>query len=224
MRSPTIDRKRWATIRPRRVETWHYQSAVSQPPRKSAVEWEVRAMAEPGAKPVRNEAERAFRKAWKLLGRLEKQLNQAREAETRRAEQLARASGDKAVKRSAQLDEARAEIARIEGLLTELSELITVRGRSSAGQTVRDVANSVAAEIRDEAAEAPTLPPRRRNRHHRPRRRPAAEPAAEGLAEPAEPAAEASPEATPEASAAPDEPGAAVEPEPTDSGASPSEA
>jgi hypothetical protein len=159
-------------------------------------------MARSDANRPRSEAERAFRKAWGLLGRLEKRLARARAAEARRAAQLARATGPKAVKRSAQLDEARAEIAQIEGLLTELSELIATNARASSGQTIKDMASSVAAEIRDEAAEPPTLPPRRRNRHHRPRRRPAADGAATPPADSAE-AVTAEPAGPPEPAAAP---------------------
>jgi hypothetical protein len=179
-------------------------------------------MVRSGAKQPRDEAEQAFRKAWKLLGRLEKRLIKAREAEARRSEQLARASGPKAVKRSTQLDAARAEIAQVEGLLTELSELITQNARASSGQTVKDMASSVAAEIKDEAAEAPTLPPRRRNRHHRPRRRPPTEVVATEESAPTEPAATDEPapnadEPDPPQAADPPaaEPAATAEPGPT---------
>ncbi len=130
-------------------------------------------MAKPIAKRRHDEAERAFRKAWKLLDRIEQRLERARAEERKRVVQLADGSGPDAPRRSAQLEAARAEIAQIEGLLTELSELITHNARASSGQTVKDMAHSVAAEIKDEAAEPPQLPTRSRNRHHRPRRKPA---------------------------------------------------
>ncbi len=130
-------------------------------------------MAKTIAKRRHDEAERAFRKAWKLLDRIERRLERARAEERKRVTQLGDGTGAGAPRRLAQLMAARAEIAQIEGLLTELSELITRNARASSGQTVKDMAHSVAAEIKDEAAEPPQLPPRRRNRHHRPRRKPA---------------------------------------------------
>lgn len=130
-------------------------------------------MAKPIAKRRHDEAERAFRKAWKLLDRIERRLERARAEERKRLAQLGDGTGPDASRRSAQLEDARAEIAQIEGLLTELSELITHNARASSGQTVKDMAHSVAAEIKDEAAEPPQLPVRSRNRHHRPRRKPA---------------------------------------------------
>ena len=130
-------------------------------------------MAKPIAKRRHDEAERAFRKAWKLLDRIERRLERARAEERKRVVQLGDGTGLDAPRRSAQLEAARAEIAQIEGLLTELSELITHNARASSGQTVKDMAHSVAAEIKDEAAEPPQLPTRSRNRHHRPRRKPA---------------------------------------------------
>lgn len=130
-------------------------------------------MAKPIEKRRHDEAERAFRKAWKLLDRIERRLERARAEERKRLAQLGDGSGPDAPRRSAQLEAARAEIAQIEGLLTELSELIAGNARASSGQTVKDMATSVAAEIRDEAAEPPQLRARGRNRHHRPRRKPA---------------------------------------------------
>lgn len=130
-------------------------------------------MAKPIAKRRHDEAERAFRKAWKLLDRIERRLERARAEERKRVVQLGDGTGLDAPRRAAQLEAARAEIAQIEGLLTELSELITHNARASSGQTVKDMAHSVAAEIKDEAAEPPQLPTRSRNRHHRPRRKPA---------------------------------------------------
>lgn len=130
-------------------------------------------MAKPIAKRRHDEAERAFRKAWKLLDRIERRLERARAQERKRLGQLADGAGREAPRRLAQLAAARTEIAQIEGLLTELSELIAGNARASSGQTVKDMAASVAAEIKDEAAEPPQLPTRGRNRHHRPRRKPA---------------------------------------------------
>lgn len=130
-------------------------------------------MAKPTAKRRHDEADRAFRKAWQLLERIERRLERARAEERKRLVQLGDGSGSDAPRRSAQLEAARAEIAQIEGLLTELSELIAGNSRASSGQTVKDMATSVAAEIKDEAAEPRQLPARGRNRHHRPRRKPA---------------------------------------------------
>ncbi|MGZ8528674.1 MAG: hypothetical protein ACXWWR_07755 [Candidatus Limnocylindrales bacterium] len=128
-------------------------------------------MAKPTAKRRHDEADRAFRKAWQLLERIERRLERARVVERKRLAQLGDGSGSDAPRRSAQLEAARAEIAQIEGLLTELSELIAGDSRASSGQTVKDMATSVAAEIKDEAAEPRQLPARGRNRHHRPRRK-----------------------------------------------------
>ena len=136
-------------------------------------------MAKSSAKRRHDEAERTFRRAWKLLDRIEKRLERARAEEQKRLRQYGDGTGPDSARRAAQLEAARAEIGQIEGLLTELSELISSNARASAGQTVKDMAASVAAEIRDEAAEPPTLstPSERRNRHHRPRRRPEGAPA-----------------------------------------------
>ena len=160
-------------------------------------------MAKSSAKRRHDEAERTFRRAWKLLDRIEKRLERARAEEQKRLRQYGDGTGPDSARRAAQLEAARAEIGQIEGLLTELSELISSNARASAGQTVKDMAASVAAEIRDEAAEPPTLstPSERRNRHHRPRRRPegapaeAAVPAGDGQA--ATPADESVAEAEP---------------------------
>ena len=122
-----------------------------------------------------DEADKAFRRAWKLLDRIERRLERARAKERKRLRQLGDGTGPDAAKRAAQLEVARSEITQIESLLTELSGLISANARASSGQTVKDLAVSVAAEIKDEAAEPPTLSPRRRNRQHRRRRRPAEE-------------------------------------------------
>lgn len=137
-------------------------------------------MAKSSAKRRHDEAERTFRRAWKLLDRIERRLERARAEERKRLRQYGDGTGPDAARRAAQLEAARSEISQIEGLLTELSELISSNARASAGQTVKDMASSVAAEIRDEAAEPPQLstPSQRRNRHHRPRRRPATNEAA----------------------------------------------
>jgi hypothetical protein len=140
-------------------------------------------MAKPIAKRPNDEAERAFGKAWKLLGRIERRLEGARAEERKRLAQLGEADGPQAKRRASRLEAARVEIARIEGFLTELSELIASNARASSGQTVKDMAASVAAEIKDEAAEPPQLPARRRNRHHRPRRKPGTDATSETTAD-----------------------------------------
>ena len=122
-----------------------------------------------------DEASQAFRKAWKLLGRLERRLEVARAEEHKRIGQLGEGTGPKAVKRSAQLEEARAEIAQVEGLLSELSELIASNARAQSGQTVKDLAKDVAASIRDEAASAaPQEPVAKTRRTRKPNSSPAA--------------------------------------------------
>ena len=103
----------------------------------------------------RNEADRAFRKAWKLLGRLERRLVAARADEERRTRQLGDGSGPKTAKRLTQLEAAQSEIAEIEGLLTELTELIASTTQAQSGQLVQDVAREVAASIRADAAAEP---------------------------------------------------------------------
>lgn len=115
---------------------------------------EIRSMPKSTTKRRPGEAGRTFRKAWKLLGRLERLLAVARAQEHKRTDQLGDGTGSKATRRSAQLEEARAEIAQVEGLLSELSELIASNARAQSGQTVKDLANEVAASIRDEAASA----------------------------------------------------------------------
>lgn len=157
------------------------------------------AMAKPIAKRRHDQAQRAFRKAWKLLDRIEKRLERARAQERKRLTQLGDGTGKDAARRSAQLEAARAEIAQIEGLLTELSELIAANARASSGQTVKDVAAIVAAEIKDEAAVPPVLGARR-NRHHRPRRKPAAVAGADAADAAAGPGADATTSAGPPSS------------------------
>ena len=114
-----------------------------------------------------DEAGRAFRKDWKLLGRLERRLEVARADEHKRTGQLGDGTGPKAVRRSAQLEAARAEIAQVEGLLSELSELIASNARAQTGQTVKDLANDAAASIRDEAASAALQAPVAKTRRTR---------------------------------------------------------
>ncbi len=101
-------------------------------------------------KPSRRAASRAFERAWKLLGKLEKRLAAARDEETKRRRQLAAATGDDLVRRHAQLNEAVANVGRIAALLTELSELIAANARAQGGQTVSDVAHAAADAVRDE--------------------------------------------------------------------------
>lgn len=124
---------------------------------------------------------RAFKKAWKLLGRLERRLQVARAEEEKRARQLGDATGKDAAKRSTQLGAAQAEVAEVEGLLTELSELIASNARAQAGQVVKDMAHEGATAVR-EAAETELVEPK-------PVRRPAAKPAAKPAAPVHRPAA-----------------------------------
>jgi hypothetical protein len=129
--------------------------------------------------PTRRAATRAFERAWKLLGRLEKRLAAARDEEAKRGRQLAAATGDEIARRRAQLDKATSNAARVAGLLTELSEMIAANARAQAGQTVSDFAHAAAGAVRDEerakTAAGPSLP--------RPRtRRPATPPPADSKA------------------------------------------
>jgi septal ring-binding cell division protein DamX len=101
---------------------------------------------------------RAFKRAWKLLGRLERRLQLARIEEEKRTRQLGAAVGKKAAKRSTQLGVAQAEVAQVEGLLTELSELIAANARAQAEQVVKDVAHEAAGAVRDAAATEPVEP------------------------------------------------------------------
>lgn len=116
--------------------------------------------------PSRRAATRAFERAWKLLGRLEKRLAAARNEEAKRRRQLAAAIGDDVARRQAQLDEAASNVARVAGLLTELSEMIAANARAQAGRTVSDFAHAAADAVRDEArartAAGPPLPRPRR--------------------------------------------------------------
>lgn len=102
----------------------------------------------------RTEATRDFRRAWKLLGRLEARLGRLRANEARRLRQLAEASVVDTARRAGQLESARADIVRVEGYLTELSDLIAVTARARSGQTVKDMAHAIAIAIHDEAAAA----------------------------------------------------------------------
>ena len=102
-------------------------------------------------RPSRRAATKAFERAWKLLGRLEKRLEAARAAELKRRRQLAAAVGPEAARRQVQLDEAVADVARTAALLTELSEMIAANARAQAGQTVSDVAHEAAQAVRAEA-------------------------------------------------------------------------
>lgn len=109
-------------------------------------------MAKSGAKRRRSTADAAFRRAWKLLGRLERRLERARTEEAKRTRQQATAKGDAIAKRAAQLTAAHAEVTEIEGLLTELSELIVANARAQAGQVVKDVVHEAAGAVRAAAA------------------------------------------------------------------------
>ena len=107
------------------------------------------------AKHQRDEADKAFRKAWKLLGRLERRLVAARAEEERRMRQLGDGTGRKTAKRLTQLEAAQSEIAEIEGLLTELTGPHRRHAQTRSGQLVQDVAREVAASIRADAAAEP---------------------------------------------------------------------
>jgi len=109
-------------------------------------------MAKSTTKRRQSAASRAFKKAWKLLGRLERRLQLARTEEQKRTHQLGDATGKKAAKRSTQLGAAQAEVAEVEGLLTELSELIASNAQAQAGQVVKDVAHEAAGAVREAAA------------------------------------------------------------------------
>lgn len=116
-------------------------------------------MAKADAKRRRNTADTAFRRAWKLLGRLERRLERARTEAAKRTRQQASASGDAVARRAAQLSAAHAEVAEIETLLTELSELIVANARAQAGQVVKDVAHEAAGAVRAAASQpAPRSP------------------------------------------------------------------
>ena len=141
-------------------------------------------MAKSVAKRERDEADRAFRKAWKMLDRIERRLETARVEEGKRARQLGDGSGPDAPKRTTQLEAARADVGRVEASLTELSELIAAHARAQSGTTVKDISREVAASIKEDAAAAPDPTPVRersaaaqRRRHHR-HRSPAAAAAA----------------------------------------------
>jgi hypothetical protein len=135
---------------------------------------EATTMAKSAAKREYDAADRAFRKAWKLLDRIERRLAAARADERRRLHQLGDGKGADAARRAAQLEAARAAVAGTEAVLTELSELIAAHSRAQSGTTVMDISREVAASIKEDAAEAPDPTPvrdrnpaARRNRHHR---------------------------------------------------------
>jgi hypothetical protein len=106
-------------------------------------------------------ATRAFKRAWKLLGRLERELDRARKDEAKRRRQLESATGDEVVRRQAQLDEAIARGDQAAALLTELSELIAANARARGGQTVRDMAHEAAEAVRSEEQARPPASSRR---------------------------------------------------------------
>ncbi len=132
-------------------------------------------MAKSRTKRGQDETSRAFKKAWKLLGRLERRLQVARAEEEKRVRQLGDAAGKDAAKRSTQLEAARTEVAEVEGLLTELSELIASNARARAGQVAKDVAHEAAAAVR-EAAVTESVEPKPVRKF--PATKPAAKPAA----------------------------------------------
>jgi hypothetical protein len=132
-------------------------------------------MAKSTTKRRQSAASRAFKKAWKLLGRLERRLQLARIKEEKRLHQLGDATGEKAAKRSTQLGVAQAEVAEVEGLLTELSELIASNARAQAGQVVKDVAHEAAGAVREAAATESVKPkPVRKSAVAKPTVKPAA--------------------------------------------------
>jgi len=96
-------------------------------------------------------ATKAFERAWKLLGKLEKRLTAARAEEARRRRQLAEATGPDVERRQGQLEAAISNAAKASSLLTELSELIAANARAQARQTVSDVAHEAAQAVRAEA-------------------------------------------------------------------------
>jgi len=109
-------------------------------------------------KPSKRAATKAFERAWKLLGRLEKDVAEARAEEAKRRHQLLAASGDRLVRRQAQLDAAIWRGAEGAALLAELSELIAANARAKAGQTVSNIAHEAAEAIRaDERAKSAAL-------------------------------------------------------------------
>ncbi len=139
--------------------------------------------------PSKGAATRAFERAWKLLGRLERELDSARKEEAKRRRQLVTASGDEVVRRQAQLEAATDRAGRAAGLLTELSDLIAANARAQAHQTVSDIAHEAAEAVRvDEQARtaaasgAPAVPAARR-------RTPAPRPAGPRTSPPARPRA-----------------------------------
>ncbi len=172
--------------------------------------------AEPKAS--RRTATKAFERAWKLLGQLEKRLAAARAEESKRRRQLLEATGDEIARRQGQLDAALANAGQAAALLTELSEMIAANARAKASQTVSTVAHEAAAAVRDEAraktaaqaasaetaaaTPAPTQPRKRAvaaraKTPARPRARPTRGPAAAATAADATPAQPETPASTP---------------------------
>jgi chemotaxis protein histidine kinase CheA len=123
-------------------------------------------------------ATKAFERAWKLLGKLEKRLTAARAEEAKRRRQLAAATGPDVERRQTQLESAVSDAAKTSSLLTELSELIAANARAQARQTVSDIAHEAAQAVRAEA-QAQTQAKAKAGTQDtatatRPRRRPAA--------------------------------------------------
>ena len=130
-------------------------------------------MAKSAAQREYDQADRAFRKAWKLLDRIERRLEEARAVERKRLRQLGDGSGAGRGPSGCPARGCAGRDRRDRAAADRALGPHRAHARMTTGQTVQDVAISVAAEIKDEAAEPPTLSTTRRNRHHRPRRRPA---------------------------------------------------
>ena len=107
--------------------------------------------AAPDRRPSQEQATKAFKRAWRLLGRLERKLGRAQKDVARRRRQLAEATGPDVARRQSQLDAALAREDEIAGLLTELTELIAANAHAQARQTVSDIAHEAALAVKSEA-------------------------------------------------------------------------
>ena len=122
--------------------------------------------------PSKRSATTAFKRAWKLLGKLERQLTAARAEETKRRRQLVLAGGPDIARRQKQLEAATARAETTMGLLTELSDMIAANAHPQGSQVVSDVAHEAAQAIRaEEQAKAATETRRTGPRRTVPRRR-----------------------------------------------------
>jgi hypothetical protein len=159
--------------------------------------------------PSKQAATKAFERAWKLLGQLEKRLATARAEESKRRRQLLEATGDEVARRQAQLDEAIASAGRAAALLTELSEMIAANARAQSRQTVSDVAHEAAEAVRAEeraksVAQAGLPATQRSGPRRRQPAKPPVKPAVRRRAStPAAPAQPAAPKAAPAKAAGP---------------------